>query len=64
MVGVSDPMTFLDRSGVDWDIACAIVRKSDEMQMERRTDELKAVIDAIGKSVGNRVAELIGQMFR
>lgn len=64
MVGVSDPIGFLDRSGVDWEISTAILRKADEIQSGRRREELQSIIDSIGKSVGSRVAEQIGRMFR
>jgi ribosomal protein L13 len=34
------------------------------MKNERRTSELKAVVDAMGKSVGGRVAEYVAKMLR
>lgn len=64
LAGITDPIAFLDHAGPDWDIACTVVEKALTMQHERRREELTAIIEAVGKSVGNRVAERIGQMFR
>jgi hypothetical protein len=63
-VGVADPIGFLAHEGPDWDIALAVVRKARELKDKQHYDDLKAVIDAVGKSVGNQVAKQIGQMFR
>lgn len=57
-------MAFLDQAGDDWTIACAVVKKAQSLQHEYRHDELRAVIDALGKSVGGRVAQQMARMFR
>lgn len=61
-VGVTDPMAFLANAGDDWNIACAVVTKASELKSESRRSELRAVVDAIGRSVGYRVADHIGRM--
>lgn len=61
--GITDPMAFLALGGADWDIACAIVRKAREMKADARKDELKNIVNAIGQSVGNQVAQAIQRMF-
>lgn len=64
LVGVTDPVGFLSLEGHDWDIACTVVEKARDLKYERDKEMLKAVIDAVGKSVGGEVARQIGRMFR
>lgn len=58
-VGVADPIAFLAQTGTDWDIAVAVVQKAQDLQMERRSAELKMMVEALGNSVGNRVGEIV-----
>jgi hypothetical protein len=63
-VGVTDPIAFLDKRGLDWDIQCAVIREAQSLQAQNRQEELKALVDAIGKSVGSRVGQTLAKMFR
>lgn len=64
MTGITDPIAFLDNAGTDWDIACSVIEKADELGAERRKAELKSLVESIGASVGNRVAEQLVRMLR
>jgi hypothetical protein len=59
-LGAGDPITFLDRPPGDWDIELEVLRQARKLDSDRHSDEIKA----LGLSIGNRVAEAIGQMFR
>lgn len=62
--GVADPMGFLDHGGVDWEILVAVVQRARQIYVEERRDELKALVDAIGKSVGRQVGETLARAFK
>jgi hypothetical protein len=64
LLGVGDPMSFLDKTGTDYYISVAIVRKAQELQNERRKHELKYLVEGIGATTGNRVAEIIAKALR
>jgi len=63
LIAGGDPIDFLDRGPEDWMITVAVLRRAQQIEAERRTAELKAVVEAIGAHVGNRVAEVISKMF-
>ncbi len=60
LLGAGDPITLLDRPSTEWLVTMAITAKAHELDLERR----RAEIDAIGASVGNRVAQVIAKAFR
>lgn len=59
LLGVSDPLAWLARDGVDYATQVAVVRKAAQIRNDERTAELKAVIEGVGVTVGNRVGEIV-----
>lgn len=59
-VGISDPLAFMRLDGDDWDIGIEIIRQAQQMQAERRRDELKA----LSKSVADATAQAVAKLFR
>lgn len=64
MLGVDDPIRLLEQHPDDWDIAIGVIRRAQEIDIERRSQEIKTLIDGIGASVGNRVAEVMSKALR
>jgi hypothetical protein len=59
-LGVGDPVNFLGREGVDWEIECEVIRQARQMQFETRQDEIKANAIAVGNAVAAHIAKMFG----
>ncbi len=59
-----DSLAFLGAADVDWEIQREVVMQARKLRVDERREELKAVIEAIGVSVGNHVAKVVGGMFK
>lgn len=62
--GVADPVGFLDRGGVDWEIAVAVVEKARKLDVETRRDLINQCIKALARAIGGQVAQQIARMLR
>lgn len=62
--GAADPIAFLDKRGLEWEIQCAVVRKTQEMADEEKLTEIKALVKGISEGTGNRVAIALARILR
>lgn len=58
--GVGEPLALLERSGTDWMVATAVIKKAHEYENERH----RALVKGIGDAVGDRVARLLVEALR
>lgn len=58
-----DPIAFLSLPADDWEIACAVYERVLRVRNEDRMTEWKAVVKAIGDSVGHSVAKEFARLF-
>jgi hypothetical protein len=62
LIGGQSPVEFLAAHPRDWAVQVAVLKRAAEIDSERRTNMMRSLIEGIGISTGNRVAELLARM--
>lgn len=62
LIGHPDPLQFLATHPDDQQVILAVLNKAIRLDNEKRKNMLKSLIEGIGISTGNRVAEILSRM--
>lgn len=60
LLGGQDPNVWLDREDIEWKVQQTVLKEAVRLDEQRR----KALVQAIGVSVGNSVAKALSKLFK